>query len=167
MTRIFFFLVLTIALYASSCDNEQGSDVPDIVTELREVSQYSQVTFSLTFEEIGRDSLWIRMYLESEKSSTDTLYHSTNYPILIPYIGSDEISHPFRDLVIIGALKTTILPPKPVTLIKEFKAKREIDAKYAMVGVISFRNSLADIGNNLEADKDLWLVSNSVSIPQK
>ncbi|MEO1020991.1 MAG: hypothetical protein AAFW89_00490 [Bacteroidota bacterium] len=167
MTKLLCILSLAVTLVISACDNEQEADVPDILLELREQPQPPSTTLSLTLEEIGADSLWVRMYLKSEKSLPDTLYHSGTYPFLMSYIGNRELSVPFIGMLISGGLITTILPPQSTTLIEELKIRRRTSDPYAIVGIFNFVNSMADLRNNQEGDKELWLVSNSVSIPPR
>ncbi|MEO1020990.1 MAG: hypothetical protein AAFW89_00485 [Bacteroidota bacterium] len=169
MTRFCFFLVLTGALCIGSCDNEQETGVPDVLLEIQELPQAPFTTLSITQEEAGQDSLWIRIYMESEKLLPDTLYHSSTYPFLISHIGKDDISLTplFSGIFILGRLTTTVLPPESKVLTHEYKTKRRTKDSYSIIAVLSFYESEQEAEQSTGYEKELWMVSNSVSIPAR
>jgi hypothetical protein len=140
-----------------SCTSNKHEEIPEIIKEIKERRQDSLLSLTISDYDVSQDTVLIKIYIDSKKNRTDTLFHSSSYPAIISYIGKNELSRPFEDQIVFHDLARTIVPSGSQILIHEWKMLKRAEP-YNIIAIFNYTQ------RDEMYTEDYWMVSNSISI---
>lgn len=157
MKRKTLFIGYMLVALLISCTSNQHEEIPEIIKEIKEGRQDPLLSLTISDYDVSQDTVLIKIYIDSKKNRTDTLFHSSSYPAIISYIGKNELSIPFEDQIIFHELAHTIVPSGSQILIYGWKMLKRAEP-YNIIAVFNYTQR-----DEMFAE-DYWMVSNAISI---
>lgn len=158
------FLTIIFLLFASCTTNNIDNDkMPEAVQKIVSQSQKSPDYLNLVIEitNIESDSVLVSTYIvNSSNTNSDTLYHSSNFPLYVAYDNKRELTHPLEDQFFFDDLNTTIVKSDMKNFFHQnFRIKRQSSKPYKIIALFEYeQHAYNSDGENF------WLVSEPVLV---